>query len=259
MSKAKMSETFLDLLPTELKLLVVLCDQADENGVVDCDVKALSSASGLSKTTVLKACRNLSACRYLTLENDGSYTVVAKNISSSLLPLLLSIKGILSKERDTKFLEPLEKRPKYLQPRQNILPGVKSFLPPEDLKRPPMDKGQEVRILVQAARLLGRRVNTDGDEGLKLRRLMARRWNEGATEDDLLNAVRYAVKEYNNGNRFRPLRHLQYVWSPGNFETILSCKGEAGRKPSRGEIFGDKKEYLDHLKKKRPELFEGEK
>lgn len=137
-------------------------------------------------------------------------------------------------------------------------PNVTIYTKPKGRKRKDssderaLTSADELIILELAGRLIGRKVIFRSAFGRRVRKYMRARIKEGNTRDDLVQACRYASKEWDNGNHWRGLRDLSYVWGMG-FHPILATKGEAGRFDKRQPEFakGETREkWLEDIKRR---------
>ena len=115
-----------------------------------------------------------------------------------------------------------------------------------------LTSADELIILELAGRLIGRKVIVRSAFGRRVRKSMRARIKEGHTRDDLIQACRYASKEWDNGNHWRGLRDITYIWGMG-FHPILATKGEAGRYDKRQPEFvkgEDRDKWLEDIKRR---------
>ena len=110
---------------------------------------------------------------------------------------------------------------------------------------------EEVLLLKDASKILGVTVGIGGssDFGRRVRMAARSRIREGYTREHLLDACRYAAKNWSNGVRFSGFKNLMLVWSR-YFEEILATKGEAGKRVGTGEVFGSKERWVSDTKRK---------
>lgn len=110
----------------------------------------------------------------------------------------------------------------------------------------------ELIILELAGRIIGRKIVVRSAFGRRARKYMRARVKEGFTRDELVQACRYAAKEWDNGNRWRGLKDISYIWGMG-FQPILACKGEAGRYDKRQPEFAkgeDRERWLEQVRQR---------
>lgn len=110
----------------------------------------------------------------------------------------------------------------------------------------------ELLTLDLASHILGVKIGFHSAYGRRARKFMRTRVKEGFTKDELVQACRYATREWENGNHWRPLRDILYVWGKG-FQPILATKGEAGRYDKRQPEFakGETREkWLEDIKRR---------